>query len=80
MHRTFIVEACAEDDFGQWATDEVTSEQGYIDDERSCFWDGNEYPWQSRPFKRRQVKRRKGKGKGTGKRKIQKDRKSILWR
>ena len=45
MNRTFIVEDCAEDDFGLWATDEVTSEQGYIDDERSCFWtwDDNEH-------------------------------------
>ena len=31
------MEDCAEDDFGEWATDEVTSEQGYIDDERSFF-------------------------------------------
>ena len=38
MNRTWTVEDCAEDDFGQWATDEVTGEQGYIDDERSCFW------------------------------------------
>ena len=37
MNRTFIVEDCAADDFGRWATDEVTSEQGYIDDER-FFW------------------------------------------
>ena len=65
MNRTFIVENCAEDDFGQWATDEVTGEQGYIDNERSCFWtwDDNEYAWQSRPLKGRQVKRRNGKGK-----------------
>ena len=57
MNRTFIVEDCAEDDFGQWAIDEVTGEQGYIDDGRSCFrtWDDNEYAWQSRPFKGRQV-------------------------
>ena len=34
---TFIVENYAEDEYGQWATDEVTGEQGYIDDERSCF-------------------------------------------
>ena len=69
MNRTFIVEDCAEDDFGQWATDEVTGEHGYIDDERSCFWtwDYNEYAWQSRPFKGRQVKQRRGKGKGKGK-------------
>ena len=32
--RTFIVEDYAEDEFGQWAIDEVTGEQGYIDDER----------------------------------------------
>ena len=58
--------------FGQWATDEVTDEQGYIDDERSCFWtwDDTEFVWHSRPFKGRQEERRKGK----------KERKSILWR
>ena len=38
MNRTFIVEGYAEDDFRQWAKDEVTSEQGYVDDERLCFW------------------------------------------
>ena len=45
MNRTFIVEDCVEDDFGQWARDEVTGEQGHIDDERLCFWiwDDNEY-------------------------------------
>ena len=69
MNRIFIVEDCAEDDFGQWATDEVTGEQGHVDDGRSCFWtrDDDECAWQSRPFKGRQVKRRKGKGKGKGK-------------
>ena len=53
MNRTFIVEDYAEDDFGQWAKDEVTGEQGYIDDERSCFWtwDDTECARQSRPFK-----------------------------
>ena len=35
--RTFIVEEYFEDEFGQWAIDEVTGEQGYIDDEGSCF-------------------------------------------
>ena len=66
MNRTFIVEDCAEDDLGQWAKDEVTGEQGYVDDERSCFWtwEDTECAWQSRPFKGRQVRRRKGKGKG----------------
>ena len=67
-NRTFIVEDRAEDDFGHWATDDVVGEQGYIDDESSCFWtwDDNEYAWQSRPFKGRQVKRTRGKGKGKG--------------
>ena len=68
MNRTFIVEDRAEDDFGHWATGYVADEQGYIDDESSCFWtwDDNQYAWQSRPFKGRQVKRRKRKGKGKG--------------
>ena len=68
-NRTFIVENFAEDEFGRWAIDEVTGEQGYIDYERQCFWtwDDNEYTWQSRKFKGRQVRRRKGKGKGKGK-------------
>ena len=48
-NRTFIVEDYPEDEYGQWASDEVTGEQGYIDDERSCFWtwDDTEYSWQS---------------------------------
>ena len=67
-NRTFIVDNYAEDEFGQWATAAVTSEHGYIDDERSCFFffwtcDDNEYTWQSRPFDGRQVRRRKCKGK-----------------
>ena len=68
MNRTFTVEDCAEHEFGQWAMDEVAGEKSYIDDERSCFWtwDDNEYAWQSRPFKGREVMRRKGKGKGKG--------------
>ena len=67
-NRTFIAENFAEDEFGRWATDEVTGEQGYIDDGKSCFWtwDDNEYTLQSRPSKGRQVRRR-GKGKRTGK-------------
>ena len=39
MNKSFIVEECAEDEYGRWATDEVTGEQGNIDDERSCFSD-----------------------------------------
>ena len=48
--RTFIVEDFIEDEFGQWATDEVTREKGYVDDEGSCFWtwDNKMYAWQSR--------------------------------
>ena len=38
ISKTFIVEDFSEDEFGQWATDEVTGEEGYIDDEGSCFW------------------------------------------
>ena len=34
MNRTFIVEDYAEDEFGQCAKDDVTGEQGYVDDER----------------------------------------------
>ena len=61
VNRTFTVEECAKDEFGQWAMDEVTSEQGYIDDERSCFWmwDDNEYAWQSRPVQGSQVEEKK---------------------
>ena len=59
LNRTFVAEDCSEDDFGQWATDEITPEQGYIDDEKLCFWtwDDNECAWQSRSFKSRQLKR-----------------------
>ena len=47
---------------------ELTGEQGYVDDERSCFWtwDDSECAWQSRQFKGLHVKRREGKGKGKG--------------
>ena len=53
MNRTFIVEDYADDDFGQRVKDEVTDEQDYIDDNRSCFWtwDDTECAWHSRPFK-----------------------------
>ena len=78
--RTFILENYTEDDFGRWAIDEVTNEQGYIDDESSCSWtwDDNEYAWQSRPFKGRQVRRRKGKGKGKGKSGFKKTRRVFI--
>ena len=66
---TFIAENYREYEYGLWAIDESTGKHGYVEDERSCFWkyDDNEYVWQSRPFERRQVKRRKWKGKGKGK-------------
>ena len=74
-NRTFIVEDYPEDEYGQWATDEVTGEQGSVDDERSCFWawDDNEHGWQfsqfrSREAKRRKRQRKKVKGKGGFKR------------
>ena len=56
--RTFIAEDFIDDEFGQWATEEVTGEQCYVNDERSCFWtwDNNEYAWQSRPFKSQTLK------------------------
>ena len=68
-NRTFTVENFAENEYGQWATDEATGEQVHIDDGRSCFWtwDDNEHAWQSSQFKSREAKRRKGKGKRKGK-------------
>ena len=84
VNRTFIVEEYAEDDFGQWTKNEVASEQGHVDDERSCFWtwDDTEGVWQSRPYKGRQLnrKRRKGKRKRKAQGYIQRKRKSIPWR
>ena len=50
---TFIVDDFIEDEFGEWVTDEVTGEQGYVDDEGSCFWTRDIYDecvWRSRPF------------------------------
>ena len=49
-----------EDEFGQWATDEMTGEQGYVEDEGWCFWtcDNNKYAWQSRPFKGRKLQKK----------------------
>ena len=80
MNRTFSWKIVLKDDFGQWDTDEVTREQGHIDDERQCFWtwDDTECAWQCRPLKGRQVKRSKGKRKGKRQRTIQKNRKSIV--
>ena len=79
MSRTFIVEEHAEDEFGQRAMDEVTGGQVTMMMMRSSFltWEDNEYAWQSRPFKGRQVRRRRGKGEGKGKSGFKKNRKSI---
>ena len=59
--RTFIAENYLGDEHGLWAIDESTGEQGFFDDERSCFWkhDDNEYVWQSRKFQDRQVRRKR---------------------
>ena len=56
MNRTILVEEYAEDEFGQWAKDEVTNEQGYVDDGKSHFQTIQGPPDEE--------KRRKGKGKG----------------
>ena len=57
MNRNFIIKDNAEDDFGHWAKEEVTGEQGHVNDERTCFWtwDNTECAWQFRPSKGRQV-------------------------
>ena len=80
MNRTFIVETYAGDDFGQWAKDEVTGEQGHVDDERSCFWtwDDTEGVWQSRPLKGRQVKRKKRQGKRKAQRETNRSGRTFL--
>ena len=59
-NRTFIVDNFCEDEFGQWTTDEVIGEQGYVDDEGSCSWtwDNHEYAWQSRPCRSRKLKKK----------------------
>ena len=68
-NRTFIVQNHAEDESEQWTTDEVTGEQGHIDDERSCVWtwDNNRVCVTVQTvLKGLQVRRRNGKGKGKG--------------
>ena len=71
-NKSGIAEDFIEDELGQWAADEVTGEQGYIDDEGSCFrtWDNDEYAWRSRSFRTRKLKKkwraeRKGGDRGT---------------
>ena len=52
---TFTIEDGSEEEFGYWVIDEVTGEQGYVDDKHSCFWsqDDNQSTWKSRPFRSR---------------------------
>ena len=62
MNRTFVAEVYAEDDFGHWAMDEITGEQGYVDDERSCFptWDDNHSTVQE-PSVKEEKRKKKGR-------------------
>ena len=43
--KTFIVVDFIDDEVGQWATDEVIGEEGYVVDEGPCFctWNNNKY-------------------------------------
>ena len=65
LHRTFIVEDGSEEESGQWATDEIIGEEGFVDDENLCIWTWNENrsTWKYRPFQSRQLKKRPEKGK-----------------
>ena len=65
LYRRFIFQGGSEEESGYWATDEVTGEQGYVDDKHLCFWswDDNPSTWKSRPFKSRLLKRRQVEGK-----------------
>ena len=76
--RKFIVENVIEDEFGQWATDEKTGEQGYVDDEGSCFWtwNNNECAWKSRLIQEPQIEEKRKRLK-KGQRWIKRSRKSI---
>ena len=55
LYRTFIVVDDSEEEFGHCATDEMTGEQGYVDDENLCFWrwDDSRSTWKTRPFRSR---------------------------
>ena len=69
-NRTFIVEKYAEDEFGQWAIDEVTGEQGNNDDKKIVFLDmgrQREYLAVQTVFSSSsEEKNCRGKGKGKG--------------
>ena len=66
--KTFIVEDCIEDEFGQWATDELTGAQGYVDDEGSCFLDMGQQRvcLAIQTIQEPKIEKHKGKGKNKG--------------
>ena len=67
FNRTFKVQDGSKENFEQWAADELSREQGYVDVKKnSCFWscDDNHSTWKSRQFKSRQFKKRQQKFKG----------------
>ena len=54
----------SEEECGQWATDEIIGEEGFVDDENLCIWTWNENrsTYKDRPCKSRQLKKRVEKG------------------
>ena len=50
----------SEEESGQWATDAIIGEEGFVDDESLCIWTWNENrsTWKYRPLKSRQLKKR----------------------
>ena len=63
MNRSFIVEDYTEDEFGEWAKDEVTDERDYVDDERSCSWTRSSPTVQFNQGPSAEEKKRKRQGK-----------------
>ena len=77
--RNFIVKDFIEDEFGQWATDEVTGEQGYVVDDGSCFWtwDNDVYAWRSRSLRtRKSMEKSRAKERAKV---VQEEPKSVPW-
>ena len=69
-NRTFIVDDFAEDEFGRWAIDEVTGEQGYIDDEKVVLLDiGRQRVYLAVQTVKKSPSEGKRKGKAKGKEK-----------
>ena len=67
--------------YGQWAIDELTGEQGYIDDERSCFLDvGRQRVYLAvQTVLRSPSEEKKRQRKRKRQRWMQRNRKSISW-